>query len=74
MHVVIFGLVHYSAEVEVQPRLHNTVLEYGNLLLWGGLAIKHIDHLLYLFLKLLCLVTGQSALFQITASILLWIF
>jgi len=35
IHDVIFGLVHYSAEVEVQPRLHNTVLKYGNLLLWG---------------------------------------
>jgi hypothetical protein len=34
-HVVIYGLVHYSAEGEVQPRLPNTVLEYGNLLLWG---------------------------------------
>lgn len=43
IHDVIFGLVHYSAEVEVQPRLHFTVFEYGNLLLWGrGLAIKHI--------------------------------
>jgi hypothetical protein len=34
-HDVIFGLVHYSAEVEVQLRLHNTVLEYGTLLLLG---------------------------------------
>ena len=76
IHVIIFGLVHYSVEVEVQPTLHNTVLEYGNLLLWGGggLAVKHINQLLYLFFKFLCLVTGQLALFQITASILLWIF
>ena len=66
--------IWFGAEVEVQPTLHNTVLEYGNLLLLGGGAVKHINQLLYLFLNFLYLLTGQSALFQITASILLWIF
>ena len=35
----------------------------------GGrdLAIKHINQLLYLLLKFLCLVTGQLVLFQDTA-------
>ena len=28
--------IWFGAEVEVQPTLHNTVLEYGNLLLLGG--------------------------------------
>jgi len=36
IHVVIFGLVQYSADMEVQLTLHNTVLDYGNLLLLVG--------------------------------------
>jgi len=71
IHVVISGLVQ-----KWKFSLHY-IIQFLNMVIccyWGGGAVKHINQLLYLFLNFLYLLTGQSALFQITASILLWIF